>query len=98
MAAAKLYGPACVIAVDLEGFRLETALKQGLADAVFNPLKHDVKKEIFQLTDGRGADKTIEAVGVKPTYEMAVGYVRDAGVVSIVGVFQEPQELKMNEL
>lgn len=98
MASARLWGPSCIIAVDTNEFRLETALKEGIADVALNPLKCDVKEEIKKLTDGLGADATIEAVGVTPTYEMAVDCVRDAGVVSIIGVFEKPQELKMNEL
>ena len=98
MAAARLWGPACIVAVDLDDFRLQTALKQGIADVAFNPSKCNVKEEILKLTEGRGADATIEAVGVAPTYEMALDCVRYAGVVSLIGVYEKPQELKMNEL
>ena len=98
MATARLWGPALIIAVDLDDFRLETALKNGVADVALNPSKCNVKEEILKLTEGRGADSTIEAVGVKPTYEMAIDCVRNAGVVSLIGVFEKPQELKMNEL
>ena len=98
MATSKLWGPAAVIAVDLDDFRLQTALKQGIADVALNPSKCNVKEEIQKLTEGRGADSTIEAVGVKPTYEMAIDCVRNAGVISLIGVFEKPQELKMNEL
>ena len=98
MATARLWGPACIIAVDLDDFRLETALKQGIADIALNPKKCNIKEEIKKLTEGRGADATIEAVGFSPTYNMAIDCVRDAGVVSMIGVFEHPQELKMNEL
>ena len=98
MATARLWGPACIVAVDTNEFRLETALKQGIADVALNPAKQNVLEEIKKLTDGRGADSTIEAVGVPPTYNMALECVRNAGVVSMVGVFENPQELKMNEL
>jgi alcohol dehydrogenase len=98
MATARLWGPACIIAVDTNEFRLETALKEGIADVAINPLKQNVAEEIKKLTGGRGADACIEAVGVKPTYEMCLENVREAGVVSIIGVFEKPQELAMNEL
>lgn len=98
MASARLWGPACIIAVDTNDFRLQTALDQGIADVAINPTKQDVAAEIKKLTEGRGADSCIEAVGVKPTYDMAIDCVRDAGVVSIIGVFENPQELRMNEL
>ena len=98
MATARLWGPACIIAVDTNEFRLETCLKQGIADVALNPAKQNVVEEIKKLTDGRGADCTIEAVGITPTYNMALDCVRNAGVVSIVGVFEKPQELKMDQL
>ena len=98
MATARLWGPACIIAVDTNEFRLETALKEGIADVALNPAKCDVVAEIKKLTGGLGADSTIEAVGITPTYNMAIDCVRNAGVVSLVGVFEKPQELKMNEL
>ena len=98
MAAARLWGPARIIAVDINEDRLNVALKQGIADLALNPMKVDVPEAIRELTEGRGADQTIEAVGAKPTYEMALEAVRPGGNVSIIGVFEKPQELAMNKL
>jgi len=98
MASARLYGPACIIAVDTNDFRLQTALDNGVADVALNPLTQDVAAEIKALTEGRGADACIEAVGVKPTYDMSINNVRAGGVVSIIGVFEKPQELAMDAL
>ena len=41
---------------------------------------------------------TIEAVGVKGTYQLAINSVRPGGHVSLLGVYEQPQELAMNEL
>ena len=98
MATARLWGPSKIIAVDTIDSRLEMALKQGIADVALNPLKVDVAEEIRKLTGGLGADRTIEAVGAKPTYELALECVRAGGNVSLVGVFEKPQELAMNKL
>ncbi|MCL1913674.1 MAG: alcohol dehydrogenase [Eubacteriaceae bacterium] len=98
MATAKLWGPACIIAVDTNQDRLDVCLREGIADVAFNPATQNVVEEIKKITDARGADCTIEAVGVTPTYEMAINSVRNAGTVSIIGVFEKPQELKMDEL
>jgi alcohol dehydrogenase len=99
MATARLWGPAQIIAVDTNEHRLEVAVKQGIADVAVNPAKEDAVKRIRELTDdGRGADVTIEAVGVKGTYELALEAVRAGGNVSIIGVFEDPQELPMNNL
>jgi len=97
MATSRLWGPAQIIAVDTNEQRLQVALDNGIADIVINPAKEDAIAKIRELTEGRGADVTIEAVGITPTYNMALEAVRPAGTVSIIGVFEKPQELKMNE-
>lgn len=97
MISARLFGPARIIAVDMNEHRLQTALDQGIVDTVINPTKEDVKARIAELTAGRGADVTIEAVGVKPTFDLALENVRPCGNVSLIGVFENPVELKMNE-
>jgi alcohol dehydrogenase len=98
MATARLWGPAQIIAVDMDDSRLERALKNGIADIALNPKNVNVTEAIKELTQGRGADRTIEAVGAKGTYELALNSVRAGGNVSILGVFEEPQILAMNEL
>ncbi len=98
MATARLWGPAQIIAVDMEESRLDSALKNGIADIALNPKKVNVPEAIKELTRGRGADRTIEAVGAKGTYDLALNSVRAGGNVSILGVFEEPQILAMNEL
>ena len=97
MATSRLWGPAQVIAVDTNEHRLNLALKQGVCDIIINPAKEDPIAKIRALTEGRGADVTIEAVGITPTYNMALEAVRPSGHVSMIGVFEKPQELKMNE-
>lgn len=98
LASTKLWGPSCVVAVDTSDYRLGVALKEGVADVALNPTKVDVVEELKSLTKGRGADCTIEAVGAKGTYDLALNAVRIGGNVSMVGVFAEPQELRINEL
>ncbi|MFZ7101875.1 MAG: alcohol dehydrogenase [Peptococcaceae bacterium] len=98
MTTARLWGPARIIAVDINEDRLNVALKEGIADMALNPLKVNVQEEIKKLTNGRGADRTIEAVGSKPTYEMALNTVRPGGNVSMLGVFEQSQELAMHQL
>ncbi len=98
MATARLWGPSQIIAVDMVQERLDAAIKNGVADIGLNPTKVNVPEAIKELTCGRGADRTIEAVGVKGTYELALDAVRPGGNVSIIGVFEGPQVLPMNEL
>lgn len=98
MATAKLWGPSQIIAVDTNQDRLDVALKEGIADIAINPANENTVEKIKELTQGRGADVTIEAVGVKPTYDLAIDAVRPGGNVSLIGVFEKPQELAMNKL
>lgn len=98
MATARLWGPSQIIAVDTNQHRLDIAVKQGIADIGLNPAQVNVPEEIKKLTAGRGADRTIEAVGATGTFELAINSVRPCGNVSIIGVFEKPQELEMNKL
>jgi alcohol dehydrogenase len=99
MTTARLWGPAEIIAVDINQSRLDFAVKQGIADIGINPLNvPSVAEAIKERTSGRGADATIEANGAKPTYELALECVRAGGHVSLIGVFEKPQELAMNKL
>lgn len=98
MMTAKLWGPARIVAVDMNQYRLDFAVKNGIADMALNSAEVDVVEKLKELTDGRGADRTIEAVGAKGTYDLALEAVRPGGNVSMIGVFEKPQELRMNEL
>ncbi len=73
MMCARLYSPAKIIAVDTNAERLALAKAKGLADILLNPEETDVVQEILQLTDGRGADRVLEAAGGKDSDGMAGG-------------------------
>jgi len=98
MATTKLWGPSQVIAIDMVQERLDAAVKNGIADIGLNPAKVNVVEAIKELTGGRGADATIEAVGATPTFNTALDVVRPGGNVSIIGVFEGPTSLPMHEL
>ena len=74
---AKLFGPAEVIAVDSIPYRLELARKLGAT-----PVNHEsgsALRAIVELTDGRGADVTIEAVGNESALTAAIMSARGGG-------------------
>lgn len=98
MVTARLWGPSSIVAVDINQERLDFAVKQGIADIGLNPLNVNVGDAIREMTEGRGADATIEANGFKPTFDMAIDAVRPGGNISLIGVFESPQELAMNTL
>ncbi len=98
MTTARLWGPSKIIAVDINQQRLDFAVASGIADVGVNPLNGDAGDQIREMTGGRGADRTIEANGFKPTFDMAIDAVRPGGNISLIGVFEKPQELAMNKL
>jgi len=93
---ARLFSPSHVVAIDLADSRLEAA-KQFGADVVVNNGSQDPREVIHSLTDGLGADVTIEAVGVPATFELAVMLVRPGGRTANIGVHGEPAVLHLEE-
>jgi alcohol dehydrogenase len=108
-ACARLFSPAKVMVVDPIESRLDVARKLGATHTI-DPTKSDPVYEIKELTGGApedmlaefksrsGADVAIEAVGIKATFDACFQAVRPGGNVSIVGVFEEAQELLMPQL
>jgi threonine dehydrogenase-like Zn-dependent dehydrogenase len=83
---AKLRGASLIIGVDSNDQRLATARQFG-ANVLLNPNNTDVVAEIKRLTEGRGADVTIEALGRQETFENALRATRPGGTLSSLGVY-----------
>ncbi len=73
-----------IVSVDLEDDRLALARANG-ADETINSRSADVPKLIREMTDGRGADVALEAVGATPTVRMSIDSVRKGGAVTLIG-------------
>ncbi|MBC6714662.1 NAD(P)-dependent alcohol dehydrogenase [Aurantimonas sp. DM33-3] len=85
-AGARLMGATTIIGVDSVPERMEIARKMG-ADHVVNFTKGDVVAEIMRLTDGRGVDVAIEALGRQETFEAGLRVLRPGGTLSSLGVY-----------
>jgi threonine dehydrogenase-like Zn-dependent dehydrogenase len=85
-AGARLRGAGLVIAVDSNHRRLEMARTMG-ADVVIDYTQEDPVAKVKALTEGRGADTAIEALGIQETFENCLKSVRPGGVVSSLGVY-----------
>jgi threonine dehydrogenase-like Zn-dependent dehydrogenase len=83
---ASLRGAALIIGVDSVPARLDMARRFG-ANVVINFKEQDPIAAIKQLTDGRGADVTIEALGQQVTFENALRATRPGGTLSSLGVY-----------
>lgn len=97
IAAARLYSPAHVVAIDKADARLEAA-KQFGADVTVNNDRQDPHEVIASLTDDLGADVAVEAVGVPATFELAAALIRPGGRVANIGVHGEPATLHLEDL
>lgn len=85
---AKLMGATTIIAV--EGIPERAAIARRLgADHVVDFRQGDVAEEIMRLTNGRGVDVSIEALGTQTTFEGALRVLRPGGTLSSLGVYSK---------
>jgi Zn-dependent alcohol dehydrogenase len=82
---AALAGASPIIAVDLSDAKLAAARAFGATHTV-NPRTDDLDSRIRALTGGRRADYVFVTVGAKAAVEQALGLMRRAGTVVIVGM------------
>lgn len=85
-AGARLMGASTIIGVDAVPERMEIARRMG-ADHVVDFTKEDPVEAIMALTDGRGVDVAIEALGRQETFEGALKVLRPGGTLSSLGVY-----------
>jgi alcohol dehydrogenase len=85
-AGAKLKGAGFIIAVESDPVRAAMAKRMG-ADIVVDHTQRDPVREIRRLTDGKGVDVAIEALGTQSTFENALRSLRAGGTLSSLGVY-----------
>lgn len=95
--AVKAAGASQVIAVDLNDKRLAAAKELG-ADVVLRGDQVDVPEMVRSLTGGRGADVSLEVVGMTPTIKTAIESVRKGGSVTLVGNVSPTIELPLQSV
>ena len=82
---ARLMGAAEIIAVDSDPNRLKMAQLFGATTVLLSC--GDAVAEIREVTEGRGVDVAIEALGTQETFEKALRALRPGGTLSSVGVY-----------
>jgi threonine dehydrogenase-like Zn-dependent dehydrogenase len=85
-AGAKLKGATRIIVVDGIPERLAMARRLG-ADLTIDFNKTDPVEEIMRLTNGKGVDVAIEALGTQRTFESCLRVLKPGGVLSSLGVY-----------
>jgi threonine dehydrogenase-like Zn-dependent dehydrogenase len=92
--AARLLGAKEVVALDMQPDRLAIAEKVGAVP--INIKERNPQMAVCNMTDGRGADVVIEAVGNLTAYQTAFEVVRRGGTISVVGMYvTESVEVRM---
>ena len=93
----QFYSPAEIIMVDLDDNRLKVSKEFGATDAI-NSSDGKAIDKIMELTDGKGVDVSIEAVGIPATFDICQEIVKAGGHVAIVGVHGTSVDLKIEKL
>lgn len=95
VAGAKLMGATRIIGVDTVPKRLEIARRLGADDVVDFKAGSPVD-QIMALTDGRGVDVSIEALGTQSTFESALRVLRPGGRLSSLGVYSSDLKIPLD--
>ncbi|MBA2872571.1 alcohol dehydrogenase [Anoxybacillus calidus] len=94
---AQFYSPAEIIMVDLDDNRLEVAKKFG-ATQVVNSGDGKAIEKIMELTDGKGVDVAMEAVGIPATFDICQEIIKPGGRIANVGVHGKSVEFHIEKL
>jgi alcohol dehydrogenase len=94
---AQFYSPAEIIMIDLDDNRLEVAKRFGATSTV-NSSAGDTAAAVMKMTDGRGVDTAIEAVGIPATFELCEKIVTPGGTIANIGVHGKKVDLHLESL
>jgi len=94
---AQFYSPAQIIMIDPDDNRLQTAKQFGATEIINNGTENAVEK-VQQLTNNKGVDTVIEAVGIPATFELCQSLVGAGGTIANVGVHGKSAELHLEKL
>jgi alcohol dehydrogenase len=94
---AQFYSPAEIIMVDLDDNRLKVSKGFGATDTI-NSSDGKAIEKIMELTNGRGVDVSVEAVGIPVTFDICQEIVTAGGHVAVVGVHGTSVDLKIEKL
>ncbi len=94
---AQFYSPAEIIMIDLDDNRLEIAKRFG-ATTTINSQDGKAAEKVMKMTDGRGVDTAIEAVGIGKTFLICEDIVAPGGTIANIGVHGAKVDLHLEKL
>ena len=93
----QFYTPAEIIVIDQDDNRLEVAKTFGATHTI-NSSKENATEKVMSLTNGKGVDTAIEAVGLATTFELCEEIVAAGGHIANIGVHGKSVTLHMETL
>ena len=93
----QFYSPAVIIVIDLDDNRLAVAKTFGATHTI-NSSTEDATKKIMELTNNKGVDTAIEAVGAVATFELCETIVAAGGHLANIGVHGKSVTLHLETL
>ena len=90
---AKASGASRIVAVDSVEDRLKMAESFGAVP--IHLTEDDPRRRVKELTEGRGVDLAVDAVGHPEALDMACRLARKSGIVSLTGVYAEPAQVHL---
>jgi alcohol dehydrogenase len=97
MITSQLYSPSTIIVIDTDANRLKVAKTMGASHTI-DPSDGKAEEAVRALTDGKGCDAVIEAVGVPAAFDLCQKLVAPGGVIANVGVHGTKVDLHLEDL
>lgn len=94
---AQFYSPSQIIMIDPDNHRLEIAKRLG-ATTIINNKNTNAVNTIMDLTQNRGVDTVIEAVGIPETFVLCEDIVAAGGTIANIGVHGVKVDLHLERL
>lgn len=93
---AQLYSPSKIFVIDQDPARLAFASEFGATHTI--PSDDKTVETVKSMTDGKGCDAVIEAVGIPATFEMCQKLVAPGGIIANLGVHGKKVDLHLEKL
>ncbi len=94
---AQFYSPSEIMMIDTDDNRLAIAKSLG-ATILINNSDGKALHHVMQITNNRGVDTAIEAVGVPATFELCEDIVTAGGIIANIGVHGKKVDLHLERL
>ena len=94
---AQFYTPAAIIMIDVDDYRLEQTKTFGATHTI-NSQKEDAAAKVLSITENKGVDVAIEAVGVPATFELCQSIIAPGGHIANIGVHGKSAVLHLETL